>query len=414
MKGDTILWLTVLVLLTACKPKIKLVQATPEDIQYVAPSEPKPRVSPAVDPLAYVAYPELITPKYIRVNFHFMNSSDGRYNMPEEKVTEYAREWVKVAHHNLENNMKMFLPRGNDTPVIPIPYRYVISPDTDNPDDTGVYYHVDDELCYVVKTGRDRNISDKRVIAKYAHRADSVLNIFVQTHHLDSIPSKTYRPDGSGISLGSSVKIFGRWFEEPSAWNLRGITNHEIAHSLGLSHTWTGYDGCDDTPAHPNCWNVSEKPPCDSLYSNNMMDYNAHMVALTPCQIGKVLMNMHREGSMQRSWLVQTWCTLDTSATVTVTDSMRWNGHMDLEGHLVIKPGGVLEIAARISLPNNGKIIIHPGGKLVVMPSGRIHHACDGQWGGIELYQVSKIKGEIIIEEGGRIEHPSLVTPARS
>jgi hypothetical protein len=48
------------------------------------------------------------------------------------------------------------------------------------------------------------------------------------THQLDSIKSKTYKPDGSGISLGSSVKVFGKWFKKPSVWDFRGIFNHEL------------------------------------------------------------------------------------------------------------------------------------------------------------------------------------------
>src|SRR5690606_17943489 len=118
---------------------------------------------------------------------------------------------IRMANDMLAANQPMQLPLGNNTPVIPIPWRYVITSDPSEPDDKGVYYHVDDELCYAVKTGRERNISDKRMIQKYAVRSDAVLNIFIQTHHLDSIASPTYKPDASGISLGSSVKIFGKW-----------------------------------------------------------------------------------------------------------------------------------------------------------------------------------------------------------
>jgi hypothetical protein len=256
----------------------------------------------------------------------------------------------------------------------------------------------------VVKTGRERNISDKRLIKKYAIRDDSVLNIFVQTHQLDSLKSKTYKAGISGISLGSSVKIFGSWFEKPGVWDSRGILNHEIGHSLGLAHTWLGHDGCDDTPENPNCWNVTETPPCDSLLSNNMMDYNAHMAALTPCQIGKILMNMARPGSIQRNMLVPKWCHLDTSATITITDSMRWSGSMDLEGNLILAKNSTLEINCRVSIPAGGQITVNPGAKLVVLTGGKIHNSCGDEWKGISLITEKKISGSLFIMEGGIIE----------
>ncbi len=398
----------------ACSPKLSLYPAAPGDITLVPRSpEEKKNVNACYDPLAYAQHPELFRTRYIRVNFHFMGSRDGVYGLPPDEVKQYARDWLYSSNYNLARNEQMYLPHGNQTPVLPIPYRYVLTPDPHVPGDDGIYYHADDSLCIAVKTGRDRNISDKRVIQKYAVQLDSVLNIFVQAHHLDSIPSKTYKADISGISLGTAVKIFGKWNEKPSYWDYRGILNHEIGHTLGLSHTWGGYDGCDDTPAHPNCWNVMETPPCDSLYSNNMMDYNIHWAALTPCQIGKELLNMAKLGSLQRNLLVPTWCQLDTSANLVVRDTLRLDFSIDLEGNVIIDRGGYLEIGCRVSMPEHSTITIRPGGTLSILSTGWIHNACHASWDGILLESRKKEKGKVIVIEGGRIENcPVQLIPA--
>lgn len=401
------IWISLCILLIhSCKPAVQIRSAKQSDVTILPRSTSQaPKLSPCFDPMSYVAHPELIRMNYIRVNFHFMNSSDGKYNIPEAEVGPYAREWIDACNYNLANNLKMRLPGGNNTPALPIPYRYVISPDPSIPGDDGVYYHIDDELCYVVKTGRERNISDKRVINKYAVRADSVINIFVQTHHLDSIPSKTYRPDASGISLGSSVKIFGLWHTKPGVWGLRPVTNHEIGHSLGLSHSWVSHDGCEDTPPHANCYSKTDKPPCDSLISNNMMDYNGDQAAVTPCQIGKILLNMAKPGSIQRNVLLPLWCTLDTSLTITVNDSVRWSASLDLRNNVVVASNATLEIDCRVSIPEGGGITIQPGGKLVLRSGAKLHNVCGDIWNGIKIVRERKNTGRLFLMEGAIIEN---------
>ena len=148
------------------------------------------------------------------------------------------------------------------------------------------------------------------------------------------------------------------------------------------------------------------------MYSNNMMDYNAHEAALTPCQIGKVLLNMSREGTIQRNILVRDWCHLDTSKVITITDSVRWNASMDLKHQIVIQRNATLEIGCRVSMPAGATIWIEPGGKLVMLPGSRLHNSCGHLWNGIQLMSERKESGQLFLIEDAIIEDIS--TPLRS
>lgn len=335
--------------------------------------------------------------KYIRVNYHFMNAADSTKNYNGKEAYRFAQSLTIEMNRDLKNNKQMWLPKGNNTPVLPLKFSYRLYTSPEYKAEKGVYCHYDEALYKYVHIGyRHSNLFDRSVIHKYAVGIDSILNIFILPHHPDSVKSKTYTEGAGGVAIGNALKVAGLYETGQEAWAFRGITNHEIGHVLGLAHTWAYGDGCDDTPNNPNCWGRTKSGPCKDKASNNVMDYNASKRAWTPCQIGKVQRHFALLKARQRKLLVPTWCTFQENRHIYIQDSVQWGGAKDLEGHITIESGGFLEINCRVSMPPNGKIIVKPGGTLLVN-NGQIHQSCGEMWQGIEIQQLGEKKGEVIL-----------------
>ncbi|MCB9081738.1 MAG: hypothetical protein H6555_08515 [Lewinellaceae bacterium] len=341
--------------------------------------------------------------KQVRVNFHFVNSASGLHNYEYQQAYDFIEGLLISANKDLAQNNASWLPYGNDLPVLPTRYQLKLTPDPAIPNDRGIYFHYDDEVCFYVHKGANNNLNDRRVIERYAVRPDSVLNIFIMPHHPDSVASPTYKAGSVGVMVGNCIKIAGPFEEKRPSWVYRGLFNHEIGHIFGLTHAWQA-DGCDDTPQHRQpCWNRTDEPPCDTAASNNVMDYNALQNAFTPCQISKIQQRMADEKAPQRRFLAPTWCHRRAEADIRIADTLRWVGAKDLEGNLTLASGARLTIACRVSLPADARITLEPGATLILEEEGRLHNACGGTWEGIEVQRQGRQVGQVILEGKAQI-----------
>ena len=348
-------------------------------------------LSYATDPL----HPDYTPVAEIRINIHFMDLETGLYNFSEERGIQFATTVINDCNDRLAHNVQMHLPLDNDTPVLPTQYQLKLTGEAGVYDDDGIYFHEDADLYYYIH-GRKSNRTNRDVINKYRLQPDSVINIFFMPHHPDSVGRPQYRAVGTGIMLGGNIKIAQIFSKNPPPASCVGLLNHELGHVIGLSHTWKGRDGCDDTPKHENCFTYTNTPPCDTAVSNNMMDYNQWQHALTPCQIGKVHRAISSQSSRIRKFVDPFWCKLNPGATIYIRDSVFWYGAKDLAGDVRIEDGGVLTVGCRLSLPENARIIIAPTGKLI-LDNAKLHNACGHEWNGIEIHSKGKSNGQIEI-----------------
>jgi len=389
--------------------------------------------NPCKDKAAYMPdadNPEHTPMRYLRVNFHYINNEAKTATFDRELGETFSKVLLDKANELLLDNQQMRLPEGNTTPTLPLRLQYEITGVEDDPTDNGIYFHTHDSLGYFNKNQKSRDywLFSSDQYNTFGVRKKEVVNIFVLEHHPDSIASKTYNPKINGVGTSKWIKIAGPYhhykddlrendnsFENIDVVAFAKHLNHELGHSLGLSHTWATNDGCEDTPRNNNCWYRSKSnPKCAAeKVSNNVMDYNAYQHAYSPCQIGKIHYNMSNRKAQQHKVLRRSWCEYNPKKSISINGDFVWDSHKDLEGDLIVENGSTLTIQCSTAMPPNGKIIVKPKGKLIV-DGGLIYNDCDATWKGIEQWRKRKYVGQVEFINEGRVANvPNLLENGR-
>lgn len=340
--------------------------------------------------------------RYIRLRFHVVDDARDPLNLDSVRGPDRIRSIVYTANEHLSDLRRPALPVADRPPRTQSRFRLAFAGDPGRPGDDGIDFHDDPDVPRHVHKGRGRNLGDGTAYRRYGSGADSTLDVFLLPYAVAPDRRARLNPTATaGVAFGARyIKLIGHYSAYAEPWHHHRSLIHEVAHVFTVRHTWAEDDGCDDTPRHRHCWNVGAPAGCgaDEL-SNNIMDYTALAATFTRCQVGRVHAAIAREGSVQRRYVLPTWCE-GSGGDVSLRDTFVVRHAADLDGGITLHPGAYLEVRCRLSIPAGRRITVLPGATLA-LAGGRLHNACGEPWEGVYLSE----GGRVLWREGSALEN---------
>ncbi|MEZ4906533.1 MAG: hypothetical protein R2771_02565 [Saprospiraceae bacterium] len=255
--------------------------------------------------------------KYVIVNIHFIQKSDGTGNFTEDDdgfgnpYTGYNVAFDVLDWMNLRSNEHLNIPPNNQLETLPYNVKFIID---------AIYFHQSDTYypnSYSSSCDNQFQINPDNILQIY-YRGNGSAGDYantVSTTNLDRYTCiSTLETRYATYIYNITHNIYDEfgWFMHPAAQT----TMHELYHLLALSHTVRqpggiccsaypsssscGNDYCSDTPSYYEMINnygynpTGNGEPCcgwtncsDIWCSNNLMDY-CGAGALSPCQLERV------------------------------------------------------------------------------------------------------------------------------
>jgi hypothetical protein len=242
-----------------------------------------------VNDINYVSLPD-VPIKVIRVNFHYLLRTDGTGNFTEtgDNYTNrpyngymYAEDMVKKCNRHWNENVP--LRHMPDPPVPALPKKIQLQL-------CGVFFH--------------RNTTDYEQYScdiawpTFKENSGEVINIYITKLSTGGCAGYC---DDEQMLIGTAYKNYITSVDSNNTWyNTPDLYNHELGHLFGLDHAIQNCcinkdcNNCDDRITDtPNFFELIHLHylPCEwnhLLGSNNLMDYCADQIALSPMQIARM------------------------------------------------------------------------------------------------------------------------------
>ncbi len=355
-----------------------------------------------------------------------MQNIDGSGNLTETPDANgntgisIANAIINDANQDLLSNPVLSGSFGPGDNPSPIQYQYELY--QNSPTDPGVYFHQVSPSDYIYFNSSPFVTPGTSSLWKneYSVNGNKVIDVYL----CGAASGATgYGGVAENIGSGSQVKFYNFWnnYNNSSVgwWAYIGTMKHEIAHLLGLVHSWGYIEQGTNTLVNCNgsCGVFSQSnTSCGSQWAvdNNVMSYNPSCTDHQNCQLGTI----HQYLSTLPTFVdVDNYmCTYDATKTVNIYngENVLWNSTRYLQGDIVVQSGATLTISCKLGMAPGAVITVQPGGTLNV-DGGWITNICGNLWGGIyvqgdntqdqQMHNGAYYQGVCNITNGATIEY---------
>lgn len=361
--------------------------------------------------------PDANTPiKTVRINFHVMQKTDGTGNFDENNVDHMAHSWeIEDWVNDKFTNMHepLFGGATGDPYVLDSRIRVKLQAIYFEADDFG--WNNNQDQCGEYSFNNHKVNEDQELNIFFVRTFEDPLVFIPQTTDMDGCGMGLIAEDKNFVTLSG---LYDYYLNDPPGtlgpnhlggkpWVVASILTHEICHCLGLGHSWYAAQKAlfPDLP-NQTSQNSECDPWTDPNCSNNIMGYANTRNWITPLQMG----HMHQLAS--GGWRTKMMCECNHGAVTlqNITSDETWEWARLLDHDLHITNNSTLTIKCKVSMPEQGKIVVEPGSKLVI-DGGIITNSCGQMWRGIEVHgsgsqaQSESYDGTVVLKNGAIIEY---------